>query len=226
MSVTTRQVKNKRTADGGSTARAGTVYDVFIRYKTADGYKTYGKRGFLTKKEALDHEAEMRVKLTNPSYEPIKAVEAKQTVQEYLEEWVEIHGKANLRPSTFAGYKCHIKNHIVPYIGNVPLKKLTPAMIDNMLKQLSDKGLSTSTCRYAQRILSVAFEAARKYRYIETNPARDILTKFGKDAKTPDPYTVEQMQHLMALGSGNEWEMIFVLSGLYGLRRNEVLGLR
>ncbi len=99
-------------------------------------------------------------------------------------------------------------------------------MIDNMLKQLSDKGLSTSTCRYAQRILSVAFEAARKYRYIETNPARDILTKFGKDAKTPDPYTVEQMHHLMALGSGNEWEMIFVLSGLYGLRRNEVLGLR
>lgn len=226
MSVTTRQVKNKRTADGGSTARAGTVYDVFIRYKTADGYKTYGKRGFLTKKEALAHEAEMRVKLSNPGFEPIKAAEAKQTVQEYLEEWVEIHGKANLRPSTFAGYKCHIKNHIVPYIGNVPLKKLTPAMIDNMLKQFADKGLSTSTCRYAQRILSVAFEAARKYRYIETNPARDILTKFGKEAKTPDPYTVEQMQHLMALGSGNEWEMIFVLSGLYGLRRNEVLGLR
>ena len=34
MSITTRQVKNKRTADGGSSARAGTVYDVFCR-KTA-----------------------------------------------------------------------------------------------------------------------------------------------------------------------------------------------
>ena len=77
-------------------------------------------------------------------------------------------------------------------------------MIDNMLKRLSDKGLSTSTCRYTQRILSVAFEAARKYHYIETNPTRDILMKFGKDAKAPAPYTVEQMQHLMALGSGNE----------------------
>ena len=226
MSVTVRQVKNKRTADGGSTSRAGTVYDVFIRYKTADGYKTYGKRGFLTKSEALDHEAEMRTKLINPGFEPIKAADAKQTVKEYLENWVEIHGKANLRPSTFSGYKCHIKNHIVPYIGNAPLKKVTPAMIDNMLKQLSDKGLSVSTCRYAQRILGVAFEAARKYHYIESNPARDILTKFGKEAKTPDPYTVEQMQHLMALGAGNEWEMLFVLSGLYGLRRNEVLGLR
>jgi len=226
VSVTARQVKNKRTSDGGSTSRAGTVYDVFIRYKTAEGYKTYGKRGFLTKSEAIDHEAEMRTKLTNPGYEPIKAADAKQTVQEYLESWVEVHGKANLRPSTFSSYKSHIKNHIVPYIGNVPLKKVTPAMIDNMLKQLSEKGLSVSTCRYAQRILSVAFEAARKYRYIEGNPARDILTKFGKEAKTPDPYTVEQMQHLMALGSGNEWQMIFVLSGLYGLRRNEVLGLR
>lgn len=226
MSVTARQVKNKRTADGGSTSRAGTVYDVFIRYKTADGYKTYGKRGFLTKSEALDHEAEMRTKLLNPGFEPIKAADAKQTVKEYLENWVEIHGKANLRPSTFSGYKCHIKNHIVPYIGNVPLNRVTPALIDNMLKQLSEKGLSVSTCRYAQRILSVAFEAARKYRYIDTNPAKDILTKFGKEAKTPDPYTIEQMQHLMALGAGNEWEMIFILSGLYGLRRNEVLGLR
>lgn len=95
-----------------------------------------------------------------------------------------------------------------------------------MITQLYGKGLSTSTCRYAQRILSVAFEAARKYRYIDTNPARDILTKFGKDGKTPDPYTIEQMQHLLALGTGDKWEMIFVLSGLYGLRRNEVLGLR
>ena len=30
----------------------------------------------------------------------------------------------------------------------------------------------------------------------------------------------------MALGMGSGWEMIFVLSGLYGLRRSEALGLR
>ena len=226
MSVSSRQVKNKRDADGRSTGRAGTVYDVFIRYKTADGYKAYGKRGFLTKKEALDHEAEMRVKLTTPNFEPIKAADAKKTVQEYLEEWIEIHGKANLRPSTFSSYKGQIKNNIIPYIGQVPLKKVSPAMLDNLFAQLYEKGLSNSSCRYVQRVLSVAFEAARKYHYIETNPARDILTKFGKDGKTPDPYTIEQMQHLMALGMGSGWEMIFVLSGLYGLRRSEVLGLR
>lgn len=68
-------------------------------------------------------------------------------------------------------------------------------------------------------------EAARKYGYIESNPARDILTKIGKDGKTPDPYTVEQMQKLMSKSVGTEWEMIITLSGMYGLRLSEVLGL-
>ena len=76
----------------------------------------------------------MKVKLSNPVYTPVVASQGKQTVKEYLEEWVENRGKANLRPSTFAGYKSHIKNHIVPYIGHVQLNQLTPAMLDNMFQ--------------------------------------------------------------------------------------------
>jgi len=99
-------------------------------------------------------------------------------------------------------------------------------MLDNMFQQLFDKGFSQSTVRYAQRILSVAMEAARKYHYIETNPARDIITKFGKQGKTPDPYTIEQVQQFMGKVAGTEWEMPVILAGLYGLRMSEVIGLR
>ena len=176
--------------------------------------------------EAAQHEAEMKVKLSNPVYTPVIASQGKQTVKEYLEEWVENHGKANLRPSTFASYKSHIKNHIVPYVGHVQLNQLTPAMLDNMFQQLFDKGLSNSTVRYAQRILSVSMEHARKYHYIEHNPARDVITKFGKQGKTPDPYTVEQMQQFMSNVIGTEWEMPVVLAGMYGLRMSEIIGLR
>lgn len=131
-----------------------------------------------------------------------------------------------MRPSTFAGYKSHIKNHIVPFVGHVQLNQLSPAILDNMFQQLFDKGLSNSTVRYAQRILSVSMEHARKYHYIETNPARDIITKFGKQGKTPDPYTIEQMQQFMSKIIGTEWEMPVVLAGLYGLRMSEIIGLR
>lgn len=226
MSIISRQVKNKKNADGVATGRAGTVYDVSIRYKTGTGYKTYNKRGFLTKQDAAKHEAEMKVKLTSPSFVPMDAVNSKQTVKEYLETWVEAYGKANLRPSTYDSYKCYIKNHIVPAIGHVQLKQLTPAMIDDMFQVMFSKGLSNSSVRYAQRILSVSLEHARKYRYIETNPARDIITKFGKQGKTPDPYTIPQMQQLIAHTAGTFWEMPVMLGGMYGLRLGEILGLR
>ena len=163
MAISSRQVQNKRDSNGVLTGKPGTVYDVNIKYNSPEGKKTYSKKGFATKKEAAQHEAEMKVKLSNPVYTPVVASQGKQTVKEYLEEWVENHGKANLRPSTFAGYKSHIKNHIVPYIGHVQLNQLTPAMLDNMFQQLFDKGLSNSTVRYAQRILSVSMEHARKY---------------------------------------------------------------
>ena len=226
MSISTRQVKNKRGSDGALTGRAGTVYDVDIKYKVPDGYKHYIKKGFTTKKEAQQHEAEMKLKLSNPSYSPVQNAQGKMSVKEYLDGWVEQHGKANLRPSTFASYKGHIKNHIVPYVGHVQLNQLNPAMLDNMFQKLFDKGLSQSTVRYAQRILSVSMEAARKYRYIEHNPARDIITKFGKQGKTPDPYTIEQVRQLMSNVIGTEWEMPVVLAGLYGLRMSEIIGMR
>ena len=95
------------------------------------------------------------------------------------------------------------------------------AMLDDMYRQLAEKGLSQSSVKYAHRIMGVSLEHARRYHYISSNPARDILTKFGKQSKTPDPYTVDQMRQLLAVVMGTEWELIVVLGGLYGLRLSE-----
>lgn len=99
-------------------------------------------------------------------------------------------------------------------------------MLDNIFQKLFEKGLSQSSVKYCQHIMSVALEATRKYNYIENNPAKDIITKFGRQGKTPDPYTVKQMQHMIGNVLGTEWEMMIMLGGMYGLRLSEVLGLR
>lgn len=226
MAVTERTIKNKRNSSGELTGKAGTVYDVNIKYKSEGRSKTYSRKGFPTKKEALLHEADMKAKLTNPSYIPPTAAQRKMTVREYMSEWLERHGAANLRPSTRASYQSHMRNHIFPYIGDIFLSQLSPAMLDDMYRQLSEKGLSPSSVKYAHRIMSVSLEHARKYHYISNNPARDILTKFGKQGKTPDPYTVDQMRQLLSLVTGTEWELIVILGGLYGLRLSEIIGLR
>ena len=226
MAISERKVKHKRNSAGELTGKSGTVYDVNIKYKSNGQRKSYVKKGFCTKREAQQHEAEMKAKLSNPSYTPSTAAQRKETVSEYMTEWLERHGEANLRPSTKTSYQTHMRNHIFPYLGDVQLGQLTPAMLDDLYRKLSEKGLSASSVRYAHRILSVSMEHARKYHYIETNPARDVLTRFGKQGKTPDPYTVEQMRQLLAYVTGGDWELIVILGGLYGLRLSEIIGLR
>ena len=226
MAIQERAVRNKRNASGELTGKAGTVYDVNIKYKSNGKAKIYSRKGFSTKRKTQQHEAEMRRKLTNPSYIPPAAAQRKQTIQEYVTEWLERHGSANLRPSTRASYQSHMKNHIFPCVGDVPLGQLSPSMLDDMYQALAEKGLSQSSVKYAHRIMGVALEHARRYHYIDNNPARDTITKFGKQGKTPDPYTVEQMRSLLANVMGTWWEFIIVLGGLYGLRVGEILGLR
>lgn len=227
MAVSARKVKNKRDANGNLTGRAGTVYDVNIKYINPEGQqKTYPKKGFLTKKEAEAHEAEMKTKLQAPTFAASVKVQRRQTIKSYLDEWVESYARMNLRPGTYYSYKQTIKNYIVPYVGNVPLNQLGGQTVDKMFQTIITKGLKPSTALTAKRVLSVALNHARKYGFIETNAARDTLTKFGKSEKTPDPYTPEQVRALMEHVAGTDWEMPVVLGGLYGMRRSEILGLR
>ena len=226
MTIKARQVKDKKDEYGRFTGKPGTVYDVFLRITTPDGVQSYGKRGFITKANAAIHEAEMRTQLSMPGFVPPKAAEEKRLLKDYLTSWIEIYGNANLRPSTIASYKSTINNHIIPNIGNVHLVQLTPEMLDRLFAKLAEEGLSPTTVKYVQRVLSVSLESARKYGTIKTNPANNIITKFKTNPKVPDPYTIEQMRMLLSHAIGTNWQMIVLLSGMYGLRRGEVLGLR
>lgn len=225
MAIHERQVKNKRNSNGVLTGKPGTVYDVNLKYRQNGVQKSYGKRGFATKKEALQHEAEMRLKLQSPLFISILQAECRQKLQEYLNTWLENY-RPNLRLSTYRGYYGNINNHINPILGEVRLNALTPAMIDDMIRQLFDAGLSQSTVRYCQRTLSVALGCAVKYGYIDTNPAKNIITKFSKTSNVPDPYTIPQLQQFFAIVAGTKWEFPVVVAALYGLRISEILGLR
>lgn len=141
-------------------------------------------------------------------------------------QWVERYAKTNLRPSTYHTYQYHIEKYVIPHLGGVPLRNLTPALLDGMYEKQIAGGLSHNTVKSTHRVLDVALEHARKYNYIEVNPTKNIISKLNRPSKTPDPYTIEQMKTLMDNVTGTEWEMLVVLGGLYGMRRGEVVGLR
>ncbi len=86
MAITERTVQNKRNSVGELAGKPGIVYDVNIKHKVNGQQKTHSKKGFATKKEALQYEAAMKNKLSNPSYVAPTAAQRKMTVEEYLED--------------------------------------------------------------------------------------------------------------------------------------------
>ena len=178
------------------------------------------------RKEAQEHEAEMRLKLAKPTYSIKAAEEGKKPLKEYLTGWLEQYAKSNVRPNTYAGYERNIRNHVNPTLGNTPLNAISAPILDQLYRNLLKSGLAINTVKYVHRTLSIALEHAVSYQYIENNPTRNTLTKFTSKVKTPAPYTIEQMHQLIEGVKDTQWEFIIVLGGLYGMRRNEVLGLR
>lgn len=227
MAIYERNIQNKRDKNGIATNREGKVYDVNLKYKTNAGYwKTYAKRGFKTKREALDHEAQMRLKLARPDYSAELAQKGKDKLSEYLEGWLADYAFHNVRPNTYAGYSRNIKLHINPSIGQIPLNAVSGPAMDKLYRQMLGEGFAPNTVKYVHRTLSVALEHATKYGYIEYNPAKKTLTKFSSEVDIPQPYSIEQIKFLLDNVKDPQWRFIILMGGLYGLRRNEVLGLK
>jgi hypothetical protein len=147
------------------------------------------------------------------------------SVSEYLTEWLESYARNNLRPNTYAGYKHNAFRYAIPAIGTIKLIHLSARMLDAFYNNLRDEGLAINTIKYIHRTISIALEHAKSYQYILFNPAKDVLTKFNSTPNIPAPYTIQQVKALIELVKGTYWEMIIILGGLYGLRRNEILAL-
>ena len=227
MAIRERKVKNKRNSQGILTGRPGIVYDVNVKVYENGKQKSIAKRGFATRREAELYEAQIKLELQTGSAAMVGyGPESKQKLKEYLPKWYESYHH-NLAKSTRYSYWSGISIHLIPMLGEVSLNKLTPQMIDDMIAQLREKGLAENSVRYCHRILSSALSSAVKYGYIPNNPAKNIMTRFSKNAgRKYEKYTVEQVQQLLAFVHGNVLETVVLLAVLFGLRLSEALGLR
>lgn len=228
MSIATRKVASKKDHRGVKTGRTGIVYDVSFKYKTLDGLKTYNKKGFLSKSEAREHEAEMISKLTLPIYANSFSENGRKKLSVFLLEWIDTYGEENLSDNSKVGYRNNIVNHINPYLGSVILRELTPFAIDFMIESLLANGLAVNTVKYVLRTLSSALESAVSYQWIPSNPAKNITNKLKPNGKERKPvmYTLSDLAKLLLASMGTPWEMKVAMAILYGTRLSENLGLR
>lgn len=203
------------------------------------GIRQTGKAGFRTADAADDAliEAKRAVKAG------LVMVRKTPTVETYMAQWLD---SLDLEASTIAGYRRLSRNHVVPYLGDVAVNKLTATRISRHYKELrehgrrdvKDKGgaLSANTVQKVHVLLGAMLDSAKDDGLIAVNPARK-----AKIVKAPTGRQVRAQKPEMVTWTGAElaafltWcrdtyhddlHPLWHLISHTGMRRGEALALK
>ena len=154
------------------------------------------------------------------------------TLKEWLDKWISEYAEPSLRQSTVKGYKKMVK-YICGRIGDIPLNKLTTAIIQSLYNDLKENGrdresatmgrsLADSSVRGIHMLLHEALEYAVKGRLMPSNPTNGttIPKPNYKDKTVLD---AEQLDAFMeAIEKEPEWFDFFYVEITVGMRRGEI----
>nr|MBA2521198.1 site-specific integrase [Chloroflexia bacterium] len=129
------------------------------------------------------------------------------------------------RPATHRRYADLTRLHVLPSIGGVQLRRLTPVQLQALQPAWRDKGLSATTGRQIHYILHRAFGQAVRWRMIATNPC-DLIDPPRRSTPEMKVWDARQTAAVLATGDATNLAALWRLALLCGLRRGELLGLR
>lgn len=149
----------------------------------------------------------------------------KQTVAEFLEQWLTDVAQGSVRPSTYSGYRGHLGNHVVPQLGHLQVAALTTERVQRRYREMREAGLSPTTIAQVHRILCRALDVAVRWKRARANPARDAIPYRITKKEFPSLSAAEAQRFLAKAKHGGLYAL-YLLAMTYGLRRGELLGLR
>ena len=219
--MTTKATKN---AKGGGTIRKRSDGRWEARYTLGIDPKTgkqiqksvYGK----TQKEVRQKLTAITAEIDDGTYMDIPRLKTADWLNTWVTEYI-----GNVKSSTRKSYQDHVRLNIIPYIGNVPLSKVTAAMIQQMYNELqAEKELSPKTIKNVHGVLHRALEQAQKMGYIRSDPLAAVtLPRIEK--KQIKPLEDEELCAFLKEIRGNPYELVYFVTVFTGLRQGEVLGL-
>lgn len=149
--------------------------------------------------------------------------DATTTLSRYLTDWLPAHARS-IRPSTRQSYEGHIRLHIDPLLGGIPLHRLGPSDVRRLITDLERKGLSAGTIQLVIRTLSAALQAAVDDRVLTDNATRGVrLPRLDRDPVRG--LTAADRDAVLDAVEGTWIELPVRVWLGSGLRRGEVLGL-
>lgn len=155
--------------------------------------------------------------------------DAETPFQKYAEAWLKRQVK--YAPSTLASYERMLKC-TYPYIGQIPLCKLRPIALENMLNELRQREfrgekIREETAQKYLTVVSAVLSDAKRNEIIQKNPARMIDLPITKRAAQCIPTPEEAHEFLDAICNEPYVYRAYYFLAIYtGCRRGELAALR
>ncbi|MEU8176376.1 tyrosine-type recombinase/integrase [Microbispora hainanensis] len=193
-----------------------------IRYPGPDGRIHTGSTTYATKTDADRALTLLEAQMISGEWtDPDRG---KVLLGDYARTW--IRERPGLRPKTVELYTWLLERHIAPGLGEVPVGKLTTALVRSWRAALIDKGVSVSTAAKAYRLLrAVLMTAVEEDKLISQNPCR---IKGADNEQTPERpiLTVAQVFELADRMADRRFRALILLTTFASLRWGEVIALR
>ncbi len=201
-------------------------------YKVGKSYRTVIRRGDqsvtamaptaqLSRQRAKEKIEKLPKLLGNKNSLP----QSKVALAQYLLSWLDDVHKHQIAHSTWKRYRALAVHHIIPEIGQIPLRKIVPSDIQLVLTTMREAGQSPRSQQQARALLSVALGEAENNEYIPSNPVKKVRIPANKNREI-EPLTIQEVKRLLETYRDTPSSARLHIALLCGLRQGEALGLR
>ena len=187
----------------------GTWYVSFYYEDWTGAKKRKVKRGFRTKKEALNFEAE---------YKRTAKADMDMTMGEFVEVYFRDKSQS-LKDRSIKNKRDTMNAQLLPYFKDRPMNSITPAEIIQWQNTIIEKGYSDDYLKTIQNQMTALFNHAKNIYNLADNPC-DKVKRMGKTSKKKMKFwTIEEYRQFMTgIEPGSKYYVLFELLFWTGAR--------
>lgn len=203
--------------------RDGSVYYVYrVRWKDP----VTGKRlveTLDTPQDALDFQAHLRLARRRGVLEELD--QGRETLTDFTAEWWERYAKHELDRTTRKTYASIWNRHLLPRIGHLQLRQITPAVISRLKSDLQGDGVGAPTIRKGLSLLQAILREAVAWDRLRSNPVTQVRKPRAPRKRAVNALSPEQVEALRwAMPTLRDQVLVSVLA-YAGTRPEDALAL-
>lgn len=147
------------------------------------------------------------------------------SLNEYLDQWLEISAKPRLREKSYRSYESLLRRYVRPSLGARNLAAICPLDIQAAYQQLNEHGLSARTVRYTHSVLRSAMRQAIRWRLLAEDPTNGAqLPRLRR--REVQALSAEQSRLFLEAALGTPYGPVFAVALTTAARPSEYLALK